>query len=146
MEKQGGGCARLPPLNLNKEGQMPLCTHIKCIEKRPTFNDDLIDFPCSPTFRDGYYEQGLTRFPSQRIQQPQVDSSAHGHSCQCEDCWQGTQQRLSQTEAGVDKKLANAWTVIRRQGRQINGLVRQLKEINRPSGGGGSSGGLNLGD
>jgi hypothetical protein len=124
---------------------MPLCTHIKCIETRPAFNDDLIDFQCSPTFRDSYYEQGLARFPSQQPPQPQADPSAHGHNCQCEDCWQGTQQRLSQTEVGVDKKLANAWTAIRRQGRQINGLVRQLKEINRPSGG-GSSGGLNLGD
>jgi hypothetical protein len=31
---------------------------------RPTAPDDYIDFPCSPIFRDYYYERGLTPRPS----------------------------------------------------------------------------------
>ncbi len=27
--------------------------------------DDMIDFPCSPTWRDWYWRQGLTRPPAQ---------------------------------------------------------------------------------
>ena len=74
--------------------------------------NDLIDFPVSSTYRDAYYEQGMTPTPSLSYRHPEP-STSHAESCMCETCWHKQQTEISYTEERISKNIADIWNRLR---------------------------------
>ena len=74
-------------------------------------NDELIDFATSSTYRDSYYQQGLTRLPSaewhNRYQSPEIRPNGHTLGCVCAECWWGIE-----TGSQSADQIAKLWRAV----------------------------------
>lgn len=75
--------------------------------------EDLIDFQCSDTFRDAYFQQGLTvRHSPQYLSAPSPQFRPNGHNlvCVCRECWWGREVAEESTE--INRRIDQLWRVM----------------------------------
>ena len=100
---------------------MKLCNHTGCVQMRPAYND-LIDYPVSSTFRDAFYEQGITPTPSldylTELRSAQTLSrEPHNDSCTCEECWRRIES--PQTQQSLEEGIGRLWAELRKLRREV---------------------------
>ena len=123
-------------MNIN-DAVTRIITKLKALETRFTklenksqrAANDLIDFPVSSTYRDAYYEQGMTPTPSLSRQQPEPTSS-HAEGCMCETCWETQKTELNYTEERITKSISDLWVRVRQIQRDSKALSKSTTKTN----------------
>lgn len=95
-------------------------------------NDELIDFATSSTYRDSYYQQGLTRLPSpdwHNRHAPEIRPNGHTLGCVCQECWWGVE--TGSQSGDLAAQISRLWKVVQgMQKRTTSKLAPVRRRIN----------------